>query len=187
MVIEVHLVREIKGKDVTDAYNLLKKHLGYLGMSTEYENHFFSIIPTAIIEVAYDGFGEEVIIYSEDIVTIKNIIALLNSTNLGFFIDSIKARGRYLDVELSKKFEDLNALMDVFNRVIDELTKKFNPTVMKDTYKVTMVTNDAIVTIYHGDTKLFIDVYAQSIPPVYNIARLVATQLGNWMLWFGFR
>jgi len=36
---------------------LLKKQLSYLGVSTEKENHFFTIIPTAIVEAVYDGFG----------------------------------------------------------------------------------------------------------------------------------
>jgi hypothetical protein len=186
VVIEVHLVREIKDKDVVDAYNLLKKHLGYLGVSTEYDNHFFAIIPSAIIEVVYDGYSEEVIIYSEDVSTVKNITAFLNSLNLNFFIDKIKAGGRHLNLEVSREFEDLNMLKDVFNRVVEELSKRFNPTVMRNTYKVTMITNDAIVTVYHGEKELYVDVIAQSISAVYNIVKLVTPLLGIWRLLFEF-
>jgi len=186
MVIEVHLVREIRDKDVVDAYNLLKKHLGYLGVSTEYDNRFFAIIPSAIIEVVYDGYGEEVIIYGEDVSTIKNITAFLNSLNLDFFVDNIKAGGRHLNLEVSRKFEDLDMLKDVFNRVVEELTRRFNPTVMRNTYKVTLITNDAIVSVYHGGKELSVDVIAQSISAVYNIVKLVTPLLGTWELWFEF-
>jgi hypothetical protein len=186
MVIEVHLVREIKGKDVVGAYDLLKKHLGYFGVSTEYNNHFFAIIPSAIVEVVYDGFGEEVIIYGEDVSTIKNITAFLNSLNLDFFIDNIKAGGRHLNLEVSRKFEDLNMLKDAFYRVVEELTKRFNPMVMRNTYKVTMITNDAIVSVYHGGKEVSVDVIAQSISAVYSIVKLITPLLGTWELWFEF-
>ena len=187
MVIEVHLVRETGDKGVADAHNLLKKQLSYLGVSTEYDNHFFAIIPSAIIETVDDGFGEEVVIYSEDISTIKNIIALLNGAGLGFFIDKIKTKAGFPDVEISRKFEDLSAQRDMFNKVVDELTRKLNPTVIKDMYRVTMVTNDAIITVFRGDVSVFINIYAQSISPVYNIAKLASALLDNWELYFEFR
>ena len=187
MVIEVHLVREAGDKGVADVHNMLKKQLSYLGVSTEKEDHFFTIIPTAIVEAVYNGFGEEVVIYSEDISSIKSIIALLNGAGLGFSIDKIKTRAGFPDVEISRKFEDLSAQRDMFNRVVDELTKKLNPTVIKDMYRVTMVTNDAIITVFRGDVSVFINIYAQSISPVYNIAKLASALLDNWELYFEFR